>query len=173
MEQLFLRRPDLGNLQLTGPNINVVLPYIDLANEVMESFPVKLGAYSVDPDHQATIEAFNVTTEDTEELLSQPQNINIQAYRALASAVYPSSLPYHLPIETERIFLKFLQVPRPVLVDAFRHRPPVITSGLEVQMRALQKTALDRQVTSETLGFVQEEFIILCKEACSAKITSR
>ena len=49
-----------------------------LANEVMESFIVNLDAFSMDTNQppQATIEVFNVETEDTAELLSQPQHTN-------------------------------------------------------------------------------------------------
>ena len=40
---LLHRRPDLANLELTCANTNTVLPYIDLSNEVMESFVVHLS----------------------------------------------------------------------------------------------------------------------------------
>lgn len=43
LQKFFDRRPDLGNLQLTCPNTNSVLPCIGLANEVMESFVVHLN----------------------------------------------------------------------------------------------------------------------------------
>jgi hypothetical protein len=48
LEKLFRRRPDLGCLELTCQNTNTVLPYIDLVNEVMESFVVHLNAYHAD-----------------------------------------------------------------------------------------------------------------------------
>lgn len=39
--RLFARRPDLGDLQLTCANTTVVMPYLDLANEAMESYIVR------------------------------------------------------------------------------------------------------------------------------------
>lgn len=39
--RLFARRPDLGDLQLTCENTTIVMPYLDLANEVMESYIVR------------------------------------------------------------------------------------------------------------------------------------
>lgn len=41
--RLFARRPDLGELELTCSNTTVVLPYLDLANEAMESYVVRQG----------------------------------------------------------------------------------------------------------------------------------
>jgi hypothetical protein len=64
------------------------------------------------------------------------------------------------------------------MVDLFRHKPPIITpfpnSGLTAQsmgdtLKYLQKTALDRQVSAEYLGMVQEEYIIYTKEAFFTK----
>jgi hypothetical protein len=179
LDKLFRRRPDLGNLELTCENTNTVLPYIDLANEVMESFIVNLDAFAMTQPPQATIEVFNVSTDTTSaELLSQPQNINYNAYRTLSTAVYPFTLPYHLPISQARVFLSFLNVTRSNMVDLFRHKPPIITpfpnSGLTAQsmgdtLKYLQKTALDRQVSAEYLGMVQEEYIIYTKEAFFTK----
>lgn len=40
LERLFARRYDLGELQLTCANTTVVMPYLDLVNEAMESFVV-------------------------------------------------------------------------------------------------------------------------------------
>jgi hypothetical protein len=172
--KLLRRRPDLGNLQLTCENTNTVLPYIDLANEVMESFIVNLDSFSIDAKSgpQAMIDVFNVGTEDSSELLSEPHNVNYAAYCTLSTSVYPFTLPYHLPLSAAREFLKFLKVQRSDLLDAARHRPPVIKPNstvtavdLQTQLHDLQKTALDRQVTAELLGLTQEDYIILTKEA--------
>jgi hypothetical protein len=120
LEKLFRRRPDLGCLELTCQNTNTVLPYIDLVNEVMESFVVHLSEYHAeDPNKpkQALLEVFNVEDETSSELLAQPQHINYDAYCTLKSAVYPFSLPYHQPIDATRIFLKNLGTSRYQLLD--------------------------------------------------------
>ena len=122
LEKLFRRRPDLGCLELTCENTFTVLPYIDLVNEVMESFVVHLDEYHADPNmpKQATLEVFNVDDETTSELLAEPQHINYQAYCILKDAVYPFTLPYHQPIDAARIFLKYMGTSRYELLDTFR-----------------------------------------------------
>lgn len=75
LERLFARRPDLGDLQLTCPNTTAILPYLDLANEIMESFLVHLEQHTFDSKGnviQATLDVYNCG--DTHgELLSEPQ----------------------------------------------------------------------------------------------------
>lgn len=177
LDKLFKRRPDLGNLQLTCENTNTVIPYIDLANEVMESFIANLDSPALNvPDirsKQLQLDAYNVQGEDPSEVLAQPQNTNYAAYQALAAASYPLNLPYHQPIDSQRAFLDFLKVPRLALLEAFRHRAPQVDPKLfshldEAQMAALQTrlitlqgTVLDRQIDAEVLSLVQEEYLIL------------
>lgn len=70
---LFRRRPDLGNLELTAENTDTVLPYVDIVNEIMESFVVHLDSYAKDQSKpkQATIDTSNVRFEDSDELIAQ------------------------------------------------------------------------------------------------------
>ncbi|KAJ2899081.1 hypothetical protein MKZ38_003437 [Zalerion maritima] len=173
LEKLFRRRPDLGNLQLTCENTNTILPYIDLGNEVMESFILSLDTFKKDSSQgwakQVRIDVYNVGDEDSGELLSQPQNTNYDAYRVLADASYPLTLPYHQPIDAQRAFLGFLKVPRLELLDAFRPKPPKVTSYVLTEdqqaiLASLQQTVLNRQVDAEILGLVQEEYRMLTGE---------
>ena len=122
LEKLFRRRPDLGCLELTCENTFTVLPYVDLVNEVMESFVVHLDEYEDNTENpkQATLETFNVDDETSSELLAQPQHTNYQAYCILKSAVYPFTLPYHQPIDAIRIFLNYLETSRYELQDKYR-----------------------------------------------------
>src|SRR5205807_3963049 len=165
LEKLFRRRPDLGCLELTCQNTNTVLPYIDLVNEVMESFVVHLSEYHAeDPNKpkQALLELFNVEDETSSELLAQPQHINYDAYCTLKSAVYPFTLPYHQPIDATRIFLKNLGTSRYQLLDTYREAA-INCSGLALtqdkrqELQALHKIILDRAVDAEFLGLTQEE----------------
>ncbi|KAI9164055.1 Toxin subunit YenA2 [Paramyrothecium foliicola] len=180
LEMLFRRRPDIGNLQLSQENTDTILPYIDLANEIMESFIVNLDTLS--PEYsdpwiqQLTLDAFNVSHEDSKELLSEPQNTNIDAYQVLANSSSSLKLPYHQPIDSQRVYLDFLKVPRVELIDAFRQRPaplPVETYGplkpdetikLSQRLLEVQETVYDRQVDAEVLGLIQEEYLILTGE---------
>lgn len=74
----FARRPDLGNLELSCPNTNAVLPYLDLANEVMESFVVHLDEQvlyqpmSGPAVVHTVLDVYNTRPTDGE-LLSEPQ----------------------------------------------------------------------------------------------------
>ena len=174
LEKLFRRRPDLGCLELTCVNTFTVLPYIDLVNEVMESFVVHLGDYdksSPNPaTRQATLEAFNVEGETTSELLAIPQHINYQAYCILKSAVYPFTLPYHQPIDATRIFLNYLGTSRWELLDTFR-TPTETCAGATLtptqlqELQALHQAVIDRAVDADFVGMTQEEYIILTREA--------
>jgi hypothetical protein len=172
LEKLFRRRPDLGCLELTCENTFTVLPYIDLVNEVMESFVVHLGGYYNDTNNpkQATLEVFNVEGETTSELLAQPQHINYEAYCILKNAVYPFTLPYHQPIDAIRIFLDYLKTSRYEVLDTYRTAKEIcpnltLSDADEKELQALHKTVQDRAVDAEFLGLTQEEYIILTKEA--------
>lgn len=172
LEKLFRRRPDLGCLELTCENTFTVLPYIDLVNEVMESFVVHLDKYKNDPNvpKQATLETFNVLDETTSELLAQPQHVNYQAYCILKDAVYPFTLPYHQAIDVIRIWLKYLGSSRYELLDTFRTATEncsnaSLTPAQQQQLNTLHTTVLDRSADAEFLGITQEEYIILTHEA--------
>ncbi len=172
LEMLFRRRPDLGCLQLTFANTNTVLPYVDLASEVMESFIVHQSDYdgSTATPPQTVLDVFNVADETSNELLAQPQHTNYQAYCRLKRAVYPFTLPYHQPIDAIRIFLKYLGTSRYELIDTFRAAPqicptPSYTGTKLAQLQAAQATVLNRAADAESLGLTQEEYIILCAEA--------
>lgn len=75
LDHLFARRPDLGDLQLTCPNTTAVLPYIDLANEVMESFVVHLDEQTpgdAEKIGKVKLDVYNCDG-TSGELLSEPQ----------------------------------------------------------------------------------------------------
>ena len=177
LEKLFRRRPDLGCLELTCENTFTVLPYIDLVNEVMESFVVHLGEYSASntSPKEATLEAFNVEGEASSELLAQPQHINYDAYCILKNAVYPFTLPYHQPIDAIRIFLNYLGTSRYELLDTYRtpqeECPNTTLTPTELQeIQTLHQLVQNRSVDAEFLGMTQEEYIILTKEAFWPKL---
>ncbi|KAJ8108287.1 hypothetical protein OPT61_g8277 [Boeremia exigua] len=182
LEVFFRRRPDLQDLELTPANTSALLPYIDLVNEVMESFVTHLPEYIAHPSGQSPIDSFNVATQNSDDLLSQPQNVRMDAYRHLAGAVYPPTLPYHQPVDAQRAFLSFLGTSRAEVLNAFRPKPSLqkfealaskttnaqlrSSETLVANRRALnsaQARALDAQYYCEILGLVQEEFLVLTK----------
>ena len=170
LEMLFRRRPDLGCLELTCENTNTILPYVDLANEVMESFVVHLGEYGADTNDpkQAKLEVFNVIEETSGELLAQPQHVNYEAYCILKNAVYPFTLPYHQPVDAIRIFLNYLGTSHYELLKRFRTANETcgdLSSAYQDELTALHQVVFDRAIDAEFLGLTQEEYIILTKEA--------
>ncbi|EIJ33094.1 Tc toxin subunit A [Thiothrix nivea] len=172
VEMLFRRRPDLGCLELTCDNTFKVLPYVDLANEVMESFVVYQSRYR-DSDagkKQVTLNAFNVDGETTPELLSEPQHTNYEAYCVLKNAVYPFTLPYHQPLDAIRTYLEYLKTSRFELVNTFRAATPEgtvsFTSGeARNEFQSIHEQILQRAADAEFLKMSQEEYIILTREA--------
>ncbi|MCG3209849.1 MAG: hypothetical protein FOGNACKC_03476 [Anaerolineae bacterium] len=111
LDILLARRPDLAHLQLTCENTNTPLPYLDLANEVLESY-IALG------DKLDATTAHDVTGETAAELRAMPQHISQTAYNTLAGAVYPISLPFNRWLEMARVYLAQLNLSRPDLLAA-------------------------------------------------------
>lgn len=176
LEKFFRRRPDLGLLQLTCENTNTLIPYIDLVNEVMESFVIHLDAYEEDTHtpKQTRIFTHNVDDESSGELLAEPQHTNCSAYEILAAAVYPvCRLPYHQPIDAIRRYLDYLGTSRYELFDTFRANasfPVLNAAGVAADDRAkrmeeLKVQRVDRAIAAEYLYLTQEEYVILTKEA--------
>jgi Tc toxin complex TcA C-terminal TcB-binding domain/Neuraminidase-like domain len=172
LEKLFRRRPDLGCLELTCENTFTVLPYIDLVNEVMESFTVNLPKYHADTNKpkQVTLETFNVDDETTAELLAQPQHVNYQAYCLLKHEVFPFTLPYHQPIDASRIWLRALGTSRYELLKRYRTATETcpgrnLTNSEKARLRELHEEVQGRATDAEFLGLTQEEYIVLAREA--------
>ncbi len=95
-ETLMRRRPDIAHLPLTCENTETALPYIDLANGVLE-WSVARG--KVEPEA-----FFDVGEAHSEDLVAEPHRTNPDAYAKLAAAVFPAPLPFDLPLETARAF---------------------------------------------------------------------
>ena len=172
LEHLFARRPDLGCLELTCENTNTVLPYVDLANEVMESFVVHREKYAAETraPKRVTLDVHNVDDETSGELLAEPRHPNVTAYAVLKNAVYPLSMPYHQPIDAARAYLKHLGTSRHELLDTMRTAHDWDAAGdPRVHLDALHAEAHERAVDAEALGMVHEEYIILARESFWSK----
>ncbi|GKT67547.1 putative toxin subunit [Colletotrichum tofieldiae] len=170
LDYLLRKRPDLAQLDLTRENTETPVPYLDLVNEIMESFIVQFDAFIMDDimkPRRSPISAYNVNKNDAGDLLWRPQNTQIEAYAYLADAAFPLTLPYHQPIDTARDFLRFLEIDRAELIEKFRSRPPAITPDMLVtaeKLRPLHEEKLDRLHDAEVLGMTEEEYMLLAKE---------
>lgn len=113
LDVLLGRRPDLADLPLTCENTNTTLPYVDLVNEVLESY-VALGNK---PDASAAHDTGDATAQ---ELDANPQNTNEEAYKKLDQVVYPFTLPFHQPVAVARVYLEYLGSSRYEVLNVFR-----------------------------------------------------
>ncbi|MEQ7011289.1 neuraminidase-like domain-containing protein [Actinopolymorpha sp. B17G11] len=96
---LFARRPDLQHLLLSCENTNVVLPYIDIVNEILE--------HAVIEGDLATYTGFDTPPDAVSaDLLADPQFVAAAAYTTTAGAVFPYVLPFDLPLATLRQLLQ-------------------------------------------------------------------
>ena len=95
LDVLLKKRPDIEHIQLTCDNTNVILPYIDLVNEILEYYVV---------NHSITgFKGFNVGESTSDELLANPQFVNEQAYLTLKDQIYPFDLPFNRNLEAMRL----------------------------------------------------------------------
>lgn len=143
-KQILGRRPDLAFLNLTCANANTALPYIDIVNEVLESY-VALD-YKLD----------RTTARDTgdsasADLDANPQYLNQAAYRKLDSAVYPFTLPFNRPLLVARTYLDQLGTSRHEVLRTFQK------DGSSLTVKHL--------LAAEFLGISEEEFGILTGHA--------
>ncbi|MFN3531515.1 MAG: Tc toxin subunit A, partial [Candidatus Brocadia sp.] len=143
LDMLSARRPDLLHLPLTCENTNTIIPYIDLANEVMEYYTVH-GSLT-------NFEGYDTGEATAEELRANPQNFDIEAYRILSNnndehkAVYPFTLPYHQPLDVIRTYSNHLKVSRYEAMKAMHPQPNAATT---------------RAIEAESLGISPEEYTI-------------
>ncbi len=134
LDILYKRRPDLGDIELNCKNINTIMPYVDLVNEILES-----AVREVSNTHQ--------TNWSPEELRAQPEHLDPAAYHPLANAIYPWILPFNLWLEEARTYLGHLKVKRHELMDIFRKDDPAITpSKRDIAAEYLNLTPRDREI---------------------------
>ncbi|MEY2512820.1 MAG: hypothetical protein QOJ89_178, partial [bacterium] len=80
----------------TCENTNVALPYVDIVNEVLEHYVVN-GSLATFTGHDMASDA------KTADLLADPQFVQDAAYDATKAEVYPSSLPFDMPLAAMRL----------------------------------------------------------------------
>jgi len=164
LDVLLARRPDIEHLRLSCENTNIVMPYVDLANEVLEAFVVSGvngGTFTL-----AGYEGHNVgegvTTED---LLAAPEFVENEAYRYLRDEVlFPLKLPFHKPLETLRRYFERMEVPLATAMERFRKDDRIDTADWP----ASGTTAFDwRDILIERLGISRQEYSVLAGGSAS------
>jgi hypothetical protein len=154
VDHLFDRRPDLPNLLLTCDNTNTPLPYIDLVNEILELHIAQNHGYTIPgtnpPILYATSTSFDNTGIPADELRAAPQNLIDQVYdEALATSVYPFTLPFQRSLAVMRAYLDQLGTTYYDLLAAFG--PGDGNAGLNAAER----------LAAETLGLTTRQFKLI------------
>ena len=139
--KLIQRRPDIPHLPLTCENTHTAMPYIDLANEIMEYF-VAHGALSPD----AVRDTADATTA---ELLAEPQYAVPPAYDKLKQARYPLALPFDLWLETVRALFSHFDAPLWRMMEVFRSSDALFDSAAVYDRAA---------IFAESLGIARDEY---------------
>jgi len=146
------RRPDLKWLELTCKAGSTPLPYIDLANEILEvGVSGKAGL-----DWIEAIEPIK-TSYEPEDLLAGPEIIHepshVGAWKAVNQAVYPFSLPVDLWAEETNAYLRYLGVSRAEVIEALHadsgYDDALAKSRLGVRPLGYELLHGDGTVTSE------------------------
>ena len=112
-QELFRRRPDLKYTKLSCEHTETLIPYIDLVNEVLETYVAQSHVGDGDADTYARIATNDTSAFATADLVANPQHPNpnsakdaADAYKLLAGAKYPLILPFDMDLETAREFLE-------------------------------------------------------------------
>jgi len=102
------RRPDIAALELSNANAQTALPYVDLVIERLEGAIAGVGDYSM---YQ--------TTRTADELLTEPEHTNTDAYTTLRENCYPWCLPFNKDWLQQRTFLEPLKLSAHELREVF------------------------------------------------------
>ncbi|AIZ40200.1 Tc toxin subunit A-related protein [Cellulophaga baltica] len=91
---LKVRRPDLWSLPLTCENTSTLVPYLDIINEILESYIAKKKGYAGDLNDRSLVEEFVYKGE-----------IALEKPGAWKTSVHAFTQPFNLPLETVSTYL--------------------------------------------------------------------
>ncbi|MEM5404426.1 neuraminidase-like domain-containing protein [Paraburkholderia unamae] len=121
-DALLLRRPDIEYVALNCDNTNVVIPYIDLVNEILES--------AVAPANipRPTMVDTQGTTAQRRALPQQTQpDVATAAYKATLSTIFPFPLPFDADFDRTSAYIAGLGTTRSALLSLF---PPAASASV-------------------------------------------
>ncbi|MCG6984144.1 MAG: hypothetical protein LJE61_02930, partial [Thiocapsa sp.] len=103
------RRPDIPAIELSCPNADTPLPYVDLVMEILEQAA------------SGTLEGHShQTSGDVDQRGAHPEHINETAYDNLAAAVFPLTLPFDIWHAEADLLLPELGTNRVELLETFQ-----------------------------------------------------
>lgn len=153
-ETLVARRPDIVKVTLDRNNTETLVPHIDLVCELLEDTVaqrLRLGRNG-DEVWQTRLTA--------EEIRAYPEHVNAEVYDALRSSTDAMPLPFDLPLQEVRAYLKLkdtdeLTTTRPALVSLFGSSLFAKTEGGE------WPTDEAKDVAAEIIRLSEKEFTII------------
>ncbi|KAK3986939.1 hypothetical protein QBC44DRAFT_401619 [Cladorrhinum sp. PSN332] len=167
-DQLVARRPDLAGLKLSCANTNTPIKYIDLVNEVLESFitltinsnisnAVKIKTYDQDGvDGCAGAKTASPV----------PQNVNMQVYTTLAKTMVAPmhTFPYNHAVDTVRTLLAGKGLSLSELLDVMKPYVSTERGSLSAADAPVGSTCA-RAIAAEYLNLQHEDFLAITREA--------
>ncbi|KAL7968699.1 hypothetical protein HDV63DRAFT_411347 [Trichoderma sp. SZMC 28014] len=171
LDCLSWRRPDLKDLELSTTNTNVLIPYIDLVNEILESFIANSkGAL---PDESIPVIAYNMKDKDTsKDCENQPRHIDSDVYQKfIQPQFFPlTSFPYNHAVDTLRTFLDSVGCDLANLRDSLQSKFRLV-SAKELLRAESRQDVLDaaavtvrRAIMAEKLSIQEEDLIAITGE---------
>ncbi|WP_186764389.1 neuraminidase-like domain-containing protein [Pistricoccus aurantiacus] len=145
------RRPDIAQIQLTCDNTNTRIPYIDLVDEILESYIAHNQPFAFNrPPDPPNDELPHPTAE---ELGANPVYLTLDSDQSSAKAsdelrktVYPLTLPFNTELITSRIYLEHMGTSREEILRTF---------ALDEELDTLMATS------TETLRLSPQDFEIV------------
>ncbi|KAI1112288.1 hypothetical protein F5Y14DRAFT_453113 [Nemania sp. NC0429] len=177
LQELFKRRPDLGDLRLSCANTKTLVPYIDLANEALESVAFN-GSGMVKDSYNATNDDDEYDEDPNTAQSTMVENTNFKVYSHLVQPlIFPlQTFPYNDAVESVRAYLEALTSSRRELVDVFRAPYRLVPSTILAKdddtkdpVIALAQDVSNRGISAEYLGLVSEDYVAIAHEAFQSK----
>ncbi len=144
LDVLLQHRPDLQYIQLTCENTNTLTPYVDLVNEILESYIHHNGAAAFNQWDPASHTSLPQPTADELSvhpvyLTSDSKQSHDVASNKISQAVYPLSLPYNRPLEVMRTYLDFIGSSRYEVMQTFQRNNAPSDSAIAYEYLKLSK----------------------------------
>ncbi len=166
--ELFRRRPDLQYMKLSCEHTDTLIPYIDLVNEILETYVAQNEIGTPNAKLHAELSTNDTSSFTESELAANPQHSNQislsdadAAYDLVSKATFPLTLPFDLHLETGRQFLLGQNSSRYELMTTFGEATSdaTIAEGLglstkEFSLLVGKKTALsDWDIPTDLFGY--------------------
>lgn len=167
------RRPDLVNIELSCANTKSLVPYLDIANEIMASFIALNLKNGTEVEIPFTLAVINAPSENSY-VGEGDDRINPTTYRPqIESIVFPlTSFPYNFALDEMRLLLQHQDTSRYELLTVFQphsgHKSlenvDRVLNDLEVnksRSSLLADRATRTAIAAEYLGLNLEEFVAI------------